>query len=115
MHDVAAAKPLRVLEGRRLQHLSGLEVDQVHHDGRRADVYGQPVNPAAVGVDAPAVQVDVAAPTLRGRVGVDVPAHRVGEYARLAPQDGELDIRVHVRHQSLAGEPVAAAQERLGL
>ena len=98
-----------------MQHLAGLEVYQVHHDRRRPEVDGQPVYPAAVGVDAPAAEVYVAASALRDRVGVDVAAHRVGEDARLAPQDGELDVRVDVRHQSLAGEPVAAAQEGLGL
>ncbi len=57
MHNVASAKSLRVLEGGGVEDFAGLQVCQIHHDGRRSAIDGESVYFALIGIDS--VSIDL--------------------------------------------------------
>ena len=57
MHNVASAKSLRVLEGRSVEDFAGLQVRQIHHDGRGSAIDGESVYFALIRIDS--VPIDI--------------------------------------------------------
>ena len=62
VHHVAAAKGLRVLEGRAVHALAALQIDEVEHHRRRAEIDRETQHVAAVAVHHGAVVEHVVAP-----------------------------------------------------
>ena len=120
VHHVAAAEPLGVLERREVDVGAGFQIDQLGHNGRRAEIHGHAVHSPAIlindGViavahtisDAPrlGIELEICDARSRGRC----------EDLRLAPEKGELDIcRIGPFDHSLARKPIVRPEEVLGV
>ena len=62
VHDVAAAKALRVFERARVQNVAAFQVDQIQRDRRGAEVHRQPADLAPVVVEAFVTEIHAVAP-----------------------------------------------------
>ena len=117
VHHVAAAEGLRVLEGRAVYALAGLQINEVEHHRRGAEIDGEPQHAAAIAVHHFAVVEHLVAPPRdqgvqragrcrRRDMGTD-------QDARAPTQRREGHIDIVVLDQRLTGEAVGRAQEAL--
>ena len=119
MHHVAAAEGLRVLEGGAVHALPGLQIDEVEHHRRGAEIDREPEHVSPVAVHHLAVVEHLVAPPRdegierRGRAGrIRMGAH---QDARAAAERRKRHVDVVALDHRLAGEAVGSAQEALGL
>jgi len=118
-HDIAAAEPLGILEGRGRERLAGGEVHELQHHGRGPHVQrdaeqaprrrAQVVTGNAIGVEEAHAAVDHP----RGRVQLMGRAAGRHEDPEAPPEHGELHVRVGALHHGPAGQAVAWPEERL--
>ena len=119
MHHVAAAEGLRVLEGGTVDAPARLQVDEVEHHRRGAEIDREAQNVPAVAVHHGAVVEHVVAPA--GDKGVEGRGRarriRMGAHqdARAAAERREGHVDVVPLDQRLAGKAVGRPQESLGL
>ena len=119
MHHVAAAEGLRVLEGGAVHALSGLQIDEIQHHRRGAEIDREPEHVSPVAVDHLAVVEDLVAPPgdegieRRGRAG----RSRMGTHqdARTTAERRERHVDIVALDHCLAGQSIGRAQEALGL
>ena len=75
VHYVAAAESLRVLEGRSAQYISGLEIEQIQHDGRGANINRDPVHLPAIVVNARVAEEHAVTDAPSQGIYINVAAH----------------------------------------
>ena len=115
VHHVAAAEALRVLERDDLERAAGQQVDELEHDGRRAEVDGDAVDAAAQRLDRLVAVVDDAVATRDD--GVDRARASLGsgdDDPEPAAQRRELDVGVGSSTTAWQASRYGAAQERFG-
>ena len=119
VHHVAAAEGLRVLEGGAVHALPGLQVDEVEHHRRGAEIDRKPEHAPTIAIHyRPVVEHLVASPGDEGveRLGrgrcIGMGAH---QDARAAAERRERHVDIVALDHRLAGEAVGRAQETLSL
>ncbi len=114
-HDIAAAEPLWVLDGRAGQGVAGQEVDDLEDDRRGPDVDGQAQDVVASQVDRLAVVADGHVVRGHDRIEADVRLIRRPQDAHPPADDRELDVARDVLDLGLAGQAELALEVGLGL
>ena len=115
-HDVRAAEALGVLQGCHGEDPTALEIHELDHDGRGADVERDADRAARRGTEVRAIVCPVPAvldPDGRVRRRDVAPGLGCQQDPQPPPQDRELQVSLGTLHPRLAGEPERRAQERL--
>ena len=115
MHDVAAAKALRVLERRRVQDLARFKVSEVQHHRRRAHIYGNAIHLPTIIIDAIFSKKNSVTDAPCDGLYLYCAAHRSREYSWLTPQHREFHLGFGIDYRGLACQAIVFAQERLSL
>ena len=117
MHHVRPAEALRILKRRDIDGVARLQVNEIHGDGRSADIGRDAIDCAGVPPQvARTVRPDMydrfaAAPYCGLQFNIALDA--VSQDARLASEDAELQVRVWIVDARLACQPIVTAQETL--